>query len=287
MEASNRAQIEHSYVVHLPSLHIEESQPSPDSSGNLLIIEDSSDSISSNDNNGIVSDSCVERDHLLNQDNTLFLNINTQLTSSNTSASTIKEPTMPRPASLQSNLAQIEENSSATALTKQPSHLNVINNDRSEFLPIIDIENVTSNIENVQISSEETFQLLNINLTLKHQCNGKKCITANGNAMKLILNLNDEEWGAVHAILSNLKESQYDPTRRRPINKNISYRAIHCLIKNAPKLSNFHITYGDQDFETARVFVKPFLCNEIVETAIDTHILSQMKAKEQNLKQLS
>lgn len=59
---------------------------------------------------------------------------------------------------------------------------------------------------------------------------------------------------------------------------------MYYLFKTVPKIANVYIAYGDQDFETARVFFKPYLLNENVTTAISPYILAKMKAKVLELK---
>lgn len=281
MQVNHRHQLEHSYVQPT-SQHIEKSQQKPDSS-NEFLIEDSNDLIQISGNNGIVSDTCIERAHLLNQDNTLFLYINTQPTNSD-GPSELNQ--------LSTNSAQHEANmvkksielDQIPLLAKQPSNTSTLNGDRFEFLHYINILSISSKMQSIQFSPEQNMTQLNINATLQHQCNGNNRIVVTGNAIKLIMKLNDEEWGAVHAVLSAIKEFQYDSMQCAPKNKLLLHRSMYHLLKTMPKISNVYIAYGDQDFETARVFLKPYFFNENVTTAISPYILYKMKSKAIELK---
>lgn len=281
MQVNRRNQIEHSYV-QATSVHIEKSQQKPDSSKDYLI-EESNDSIQISGNNGIDSDTCVERVNLLNLDNTLFLYINTQPASSD-GPSELDQPSINSAQPEANTIPKSAELPQIPLLSKQSSNSSTVNSDRCEFLHYINILNISSKMQNMIYSLEQNLTQLNINTTLQHQCNGNNRIIVTGNAIKLILKLNDEEWGAVHAVLSALKEFQFDSKQCAPKTESLLHRTMYYLFKTTPKISNVYIAYGDQDFETARVFLKPYLLNENVTTAIDPYILSKMKATALQLK---
>lgn len=255
------------------SAHIDETRPSPDSSRNYAI--DESSSTEETNNSGIVTDSCDERAILLNQDNTLFLDINTQpiTNSDDPTSSQVNQPTTVTSLG-------IESIRSATLPIPGPSRSNIFN-DQIEFLHYIDIQSVLVNFKKMVSTSGEQINQLNIETTLKHQCNGGNRIVVHGNAIKLIMKLNDKEWNALCAILTALGEYRYDARQPESPNDTILHRSMHYLFKTAPKISNVHIAYGDQDLDTARVFNKPHhLCDNVTE-AIDPYVLSMMKAKAQ------
>ena len=102
-----------------------------------------------------------------------------------------------------------------------------------------------------------------------------------GNAIKLIMKMNDKEWDALYAILSALRDYKYDVSGQQSTNDTILHRAVHLLFKSAPKISNVHISYGDQDLETARVFIKPNQSHENITAAIDPYVLEMMQATAQ------
>lgn len=258
-----------------------EPQPSPADSHNYSIEESSSmdengtQNSNSNDNNiRTVSDSCVERTNLLNQDNTLFLDINTQLL-----------------CSVDSVTNQVNAHSTSTAANiVQPNSvvpelvaLSSTHGDRTEFLYYVEILNLASNIKNIMLPSGERAQQLNIEATLQHQCNGNNRIVVNDDAIKLILKLTDKEWQATQIILAALSDFRYDARNTEPIGNTIIHRAVHYLFRTVSKISNVHISYGDQDLETARVFHKPNNSNENLTSAIDPFVLLMMKAKANEL----
>lgn len=257
--------------VHQPQNPIEESQSSPNSSRNYAI--DDSSSTDETNNSGMTTDSYVERANLLNQDNTLFLDINTQpaMNSDGPTASQINQT---------EDANAIQPDEVASAPIPGPSRLTVFN-DQTEFLHYIDIQSVSSSLRNVILPNGERSNILNIETTLKHQCNGGNRIVVNGNAMKLILKMNDNEWDALHAILSALRDYQYDVRGQKSTNDTILHRAAHLLFKSASKISNVHISYGDQDLETARVFNRPNQSHENITTAIDPYVLEMMQATAQ------
>lgn len=244
------------------------SQSSPDSSRNYAI-EDSS---SMDETNGMITDSCVERANLLNQDNTLFLDINTQLMANSPVTSQVKQPTTSTFIVQPEQTAQLPE----PGLSRLSSF-----DDQTEFLHHIDIQSVSSNFKNVLLPNGMRGNQLNIEAILKHQCNGRNRIVVNDDALKLIMKMNDKEWDALCGILSNLENYQYDTNKQTTPNDNILQRTLYYLFKTAPKISTAHIAYGDQDFETARVFNKPNHSIGDLTTAIDPYVLSMMKNRAQ------
>lgn len=266
-------------------------------------IEDSSLMDDGTQNDGTVSDSCVERENLLNQDNTLFLNINTQLMNS-AGPSTNQVAQQSQPASLVADSGSVQPvPPNQTVQINQPvfvqpncalertvssisiasSAIQTINHDRTEFLYHVEILNVTSTFKPAILPSGERCEQLNIEATLQHQCNGNNRIVVNGDAIKLIMNLTDKEWETVQTILKALGQFQYDARKSGPINDTILHRSMYCLFRTAPKISTVHIAYGDQDLETARVFVKPNHSNENLTSAINPAVLMAMKVKVESL----
>ncbi|XP_055295613.1 uncharacterized protein LOC129565135 isoform X2 [Sitodiplosis mosellana] len=252
---------------------IEESQSSPDTSRNYTIDESSSTDETIND--GMTTDSCVERANLLNEDNTLFLDINTQpvMNSDVVSSSQINQTTI-------TSASMVQPEQAASLSIPGPSRLSLFH-DQTEFLHYIDIQSVLSSFKNVILPNGERSNQLNIETTLKHQCNGGNRIVVNGNAIKLIMKMNDKEWDALCDILSALGDYYYDARGEEPTNDTILHRAVHYLFKTAPKISTVHIAYGDQDLDTARVFNKPNHSNENVTAAIDPYVLAMMQATAQ------
>lgn len=151
MQVNRRNQLEHSYGQP-SSMHIEKSQQQPDSSNNYLI-EDSNDSIQNSGNNGIVSDTCVERAHLLNQDNTMFLYINTQPTRSH-GPSELNQPSTKSAQPEANTVPKPVELEKIPALIKQSTNLSTVNGDRFEFLHYINILNISSKMQTMIFSSQ-------------------------------------------------------------------------------------------------------------------------------------
>lgn len=287
---------------HVPFRH-EQSQSSSSNAPNYSI-EDSSSademnvtSVNVNHNNGMTTDSCVERANLLNQDNTLFLNVNTQLMNSggslspssnqmnHVSQSVETDPIVTDVTTSSTNVDVVQTDAVVSLPTPGPSILSAINSDRTEFLHYIEITQVLSSLKSVVTESGTRGCQLDIKATLQHQCNGNNRIVVKGDALKFILKLTDKEWNAVLSTLSAIETFQFESKSTEPTDGSLLHRVLYYLFKASPKISNVHIAYGDQDLETARVFHEPQHFNENVTSAISPFILSRMKAKTQEQNQ--
>lgn len=281
---------------NVPSQH-EQSQSSSSNAPNYSI-EDSSSadeanvtSGNMNHNNGMTTDSCAERAHLLNQDNTLFLNVNTQLMNSGGSSSSNQmnqvsqsietDPIVTDVTTSNTNVDVIQTDAVVSLPKPGPSILSAINSDRTEFLHYVDITQVLSSLKSIVTESGNRGYQLDIKATLQHQCNGNNRIVVKGDALKYIMKLTDKEWNAVQSTLSAIETFRFESKSTEPADGSLLHRALYYLFKASSKISNVHIAYGDQDLETARVFYKPHHFNENITSAISPYILSQMKTKTQ------
>lgn len=255
-------------------------------------IEDSSSTDESNlsgsnadRNNGIVTDSCVERANLLNQDNSLFLNVNTQIINSggsSTSQLNQQSQSLTTNAIIDdattSNLNKNTNQPEAVLLpTPGPSTLSTINNDQTEFLHYVDITKVISSLKSIINDSGNRSRRLDIETTLQHQCNANNRIVVKADALKSIMKLTDKEWNAVLFILSKIETFQFESKNLEPFDVSLLHRTMYHLFKTASKISNVHIAYGDHDLETARVVHKSNSSNENITPAINQFVLSKMK----------
>lgn len=230
-----------------------------------------------NDNNiGIVIDSCVERENLLNEDLTLFLNVDTQqLNSSKSPTHHVNQPT--QSTSVSAN--QTQTNCAPTVNNPISSVVQKMGGDRTEFLHHIEILNTTSGLKNIILPSGQRSQQLNIEVTLQHQCNGNNRIVVNGDALKLLMNLIDSEWQAIENVLKALGDFRYDAKNPDQVCDTIIHRVMRFFLRTAPKISKVHISYGERDLETARVIQKPSNHDANLTSAISPFVLSMMKAK--------
>lgn len=280
-----------------------ESLPQSQKEATNYSIEDSSsadetsviESATQHANNGtITSDSCAERINLLNQDNTLFLGINTQQlysgcsptnqmnqTPSQSITTTPSEQTATNQNQNQNEITQ--SNHQPEAVVSLPasssSTLSRFNDDRTEFLHFVDIRSIQSSMKSV---IGEPDLRLTIETSLQHQCNANNRTVVKGDALKLLMRLTDKEWTAVKSILTTLGTFYYEHSKNtEPIDGCILHRAMYYLFKASPKISTAHIAYGDSDLDTARVFYKPNSSTENVTSTISPFVLAAMKAKAQ------
>lgn len=254
-------------------------------------IEDSSSTEESNlsgsnadRNNGIVTDSCVERANLLNEDNTLFLNVNTQLFNSGGST-TIQMNQQSQSLATNaiiddattSNQNQNNQLEAVSLPISRPSTLSTINNDQTEFLHYVDITKVISCFKSIITDSGNRSRQLDIETTLQHQCNANNRIVVKADALKSIMKLTDKEWNAVLFTLSKMETFQYESKNIEPFDVSLLHRTMYYLFKTASRISNVHIAFGDHDLETARVIHKLNNSNENITSAISEFVLSKMR----------
>lgn len=234
----------------------------------------------------------MERANLLNQDNTLFLNVNTQLlNSAGTSSSQMNAPPRTKEAEAivadeissnihsKSNMPQTEVASTVSLPRIGSTISSASNKDQTEFLHYIDIMKVLSSFKNIVTESGNRGRQLDIETTLQHQCNGSNRIIVKGEALKSIMKLTHKEWEAVLSTLSAVETFQFESKDSVPVNGSLLHRTLYYLLRASSKISNIYITYGDHDLETARIFDKPNYSNENVTSAINPFILSKMKSK--------
>lgn len=279
---------------HSDPHEIEISQASPKQTTNYSIEDSSSaDETCAVDSrschvNGMMTDSCAERVNLLNQDNTLFLGINTQfLNSVCPSSNQVIHTSQPNTSAGTNTIANQNENINtiqpivAPASGPGPSTLSRLNDDRTEFLHYVDIKTIQSSLKSVIGTTGERTLRLDIEISLQHQCNANNRIVVMGDALKLIMKLTDKEWAAVKSVLTAIGTFRFDSKSTEPIGGSLLHRTMFYLFKAASKISNVHISYGDSDLETARVIYKPNVSNENITSAISPFVLAAMKAKAQ------
>lgn len=283
-------------------------------------IEDSSsaeetsivDSTTGSATNGtITTDSCAERVNLLNEDNTLFLGINTQQLYSGCSPTNPITQTSSQPITTSSDPTTTNQNEnenqnqqpevavptvvavslpgpSTSSSSSSSSTLSRLNGDRIEFLHFVDIRTIQSSLKSIISESGEKATSLAVEVVLQHQCNANNRIIVKGDALKLLMRLTDKEWAAVKSILTTLGTYWYDQSKSmEPMEGSLLHRAMYYLFKATSKVSTAHIAYGDSDLETARVFYKPNSSTENVTSTISPFVLAAMKAKAQEQQQLS
>lgn len=281
------------------SSEIEISQPSPANATNYSI-EDSlftDETIMAGSHaHGMIIDSCAEHAILLNQDNTLFLEINTQPLNSacsppnqliqiqpSQSITTTPETPNTDPNENANTNQVIHSTASSVSLDRVPSTLSRLDDDRTEFLHYVDIKTIKSSLKTVISAMGERVPCLSIETSLQHQCNGNNRIVVQGDALKSIMNLTDKEWTAVKAILTTVGIFWFGSNDAEPLTGSLLHRAMHYLFKATSKISNVHIAYGDSDLETARVIYKPNVSTDNITSCISPFVLAAMKAKAQEL----
>lgn len=278
------------------SYQIVQLMQSPETQPNYSIEDSSTDeanhSESNMDRDGIVSDSCIERANLLNQDNSLFFNVNTQ--PNNSRASTTNPIAQPSQSVTVNTLNEFVTKSNAIESTNEqsdavllqnpgPPILSTLNCDRTEFLHYIDIIKIVSHFKTIITDSGNRDRQLEIETTLQHQCNASNRIIVKTDALKSIMNLTDKEWDAVLSTLSCIETFQYESKNNQPFDASVFHRLLYYLFKTASKISNVHITYGDQDLETARVIYKQIdNSRENITLAIHPSILKKMEEMKRN-----
>lgn len=302
-----------------------ESSPKKQTEATNYSIEDSSsaeetsivDSATGHATNGtITTDSCAERANLLNQDNTLFLGINTQqlysgcsptdpITQTSSSQPTTASSDQTTTTNQNENENQNENTDSnqqpepavptvaavslprpSTSSSSSSSTLSRLNGDRTEFLHFVDIRTIQSSLKSVISESGEKVSSLAVEVLLQHQCNANNRIIVKGDALKLLMRLTDKEWAAVKSILTTLGTFWFEQSKSmEPMEGSLLHRAMYYLFKATSKTSTAHIAYGDSDLETARVFYKPNSSTENVTSTINPFVLAAMKAKAQEEQQ--
>lgn len=296
-------------------LEIETSQTSPKQTTNYSIEDSSSadettvvDSVTSHAN-GMITDSCAERVNLLNQDNTLFLGINTQQLysacpsqpnpmthhASSQPSSPSTDPTTTNATNQNEETNEIQQPevaiTSSVSLPGPTSSTSSIasrlTGDRTEFLHFVDIRTIQSSLKSAISATGERVSRLAIETTLQHQCNANNRIVVQGDALKLIMKLTDKEWAAVKSILTTIGTFWFESSKSNdPMDGSLLHRAMYFLFKASSKVSNVHISYGDSDLETARVFCKPNESStENLTSTISPFVLAAMKAKAQEQQQ--
>lgn len=283
------------------SSQIETSQPSPKNTTNYSIEDSSSTDEStamSSHANGMITDSCVERANLLNQDNTLFLDINTQPTDNAPSNESLEPPEQPLLSVAETTVNNQNDNIKANAnpivsapevatepIFRVPSTLSRLNiHDQIEFLHYVDIKTIQSSLKNVITAANERVSCLSIEATLQHQCNANNRIVVRDEALKFIMKLTDREWAAAKAILTKLRTFWFDSNHTvEPMDGSVLHRTMYYLFKSTSKISNVHIAYGDSDLETVRVVCKPNVFTENITSNIAPFALAAMKAKVQEI----
>lgn len=254
-------------------------QPTQASQCNVIEEFDSSDEIDdSNAKNQEQSHLQSTAMKLLTQDNTWFVNVNTQpINGSNAQPSTSKQQithhpmvNIPVPQSVTVNSTEklIAE---MTPLLTVPSHFR--QDFTSQYLHYVNIEKVES-----KLLIEAGEQKLNTNLHLKYQCNGGSKIVVNGASLMFILQVTENEWKAVNNVLNTIGDFAFN-LNNPPSHKSVLHRLIFYLFKTTSSFSKAHIAYNEQDYETARVYRMLYVIDNVDLTpAFDSQFLESLKS---------
>lgn len=205
---------------------------------------------------------------LLTQDNTWFLNVNTQQPSTSKQQTTpFSTVHIPQPVTVNSTGKSTVE---VAPLLMVPSHS--IQDSMVQYLHYVNIEKVESKL--LTIAGEQN---LNINLHMKYQCNGGLRIVVNGESPKFILNVTDKEWKAVNQVLNTISDFAFN-LNNSPSCKSILHRLIFYLFKTTSNFSKVHIAYSEKDYESARVIISPYVIDNVdVTPALDSQFLESLK----------
>lgn len=205
---------------------------------------------------------------LLTQDNTWFLDVNTQQPStSKQQTTTLSTVNIPQPVTVNSTGKSMVE---VAPLLTVPSHS--VQDSTFQYLHYVNIEKIESKL--LTIAGEQN---LNINVHMKYQCNGGSRIVVNGESPKFILNVTDKEWKAVNQVLNTIGDFAFN-LNNSPSHKSILHRLIFYLFKTTSNFSKVHIAYTEGDYDTARVNIKPYVIDNVdVTSALDSQFLESLK----------
>lgn len=254
--------------------------------------------------------------HLLSLNESVFLNVNTQLAAADST----------KPDSIESNQrnehndrqhinvlrdqnysnsngknaeANIQSVSSSTASainannTKNiPATLDIYRSplirhgDPFEYLYYVNIENISARI-NLARDIDTSYDRMDIEIGLRFQCNGQIHITINGEGPKKILRLSEKQWTSVFHILFVIRQfiGRIDAIDSiDPPNESIFHRALYYLFKTTSTFTNVCIEYDDRDLHTVRVLNKPYIRQtEDLTEFVDQFALTNMQNFAQNI----
>lgn len=145
---------------------------------------------------------------------------------------------------------------------------------RISYLHYIDIDEISSNVIRIEGDKEE----LKIDVHLRFQCNAQNRIVISGEDSKQIMKFNEKQWHSVCRILKLIRKFDFKVNQpARSVGDSILHRALYYLFKSTPTFSNLHIEYGDHDFDSVRVVMKPYVCGTIdLTSCLDDFVLSNM-----------
>lgn len=236
-------------------------QPTQESQSNVIEEFDSSNEI--NELNAMRREQSQLQSaamNLLTQDNTWFLNVNTQ---------PINSP-IPQPVTVNSTEKSIAEIASLLAVPSYSRQDLTV-----QYLHYVHIEKFESKL---LINAGE--QNLNITLHLKYQCNGGSKIVISGESPKFILKVTENEWKAINQVLNTIGDFELNLKIGLPIHKSILHRLIFYLVKSTSNFSKVHVEYSEQDYQTARIIHKTYVIDDVdVTPALDSEFLELLKMR--------
>lgn len=231
--------------------------------------------------------------NLLSQDESIFLHVNTQLAREEAASAVALHSNREAAANdahsvqnvaVQSEIAPITNKvttATGTATTPKPRPEVIYRyprGDRYEYLYFVNIDHVSTNKILVPDINCRHNEELNIELSLRYQCNGQQRITISGDGPRKILKLSTDQWISVHRILQVIGEFVRNMNCTDPPTESIFHRALYYLFKTSSTFSNVCINYNDGDLDMVRVLTNQYLRRyENLTDHVDRFVLSNMR----------
>lgn len=242
--------------------------------------------------------------HLLSQDESLFLNINTQAAreaaiaanaaNQPTNAAQITNQIMAAPSRPVQHVAKSKQSTVQNAIQQTPQSSTVTTmpppeviyrnprGDRFEYLYFVNIVRISAKAILVPDIDDRHTDRMDMELNLLYQCNGQKQITITGDGPRKVLKLSVTQWHSVHRILQIIREFVRRMNSDRPT-ESILHRALYFLFKSTSPFSRVCIEYNDGDLDAVRVLTTNYIRRYVnLEECFDGFVLNNMQRTHQN-----
>lgn len=169
------------------------------------------------------------------------------------------------------NACVVRSNSHQEVIYRNPFNISSL----FTYLYYVEIDEICSNVIRITDKNPE----LKIDLHLRFQCNAQNRIVISGEDSKQIMNLNEKQWQTVCRILKRIRKFESKIQQSVAFaGDSILHRTLYYLFKSNQTFSNLHVEYGDQDFDSVRVVMKPYVCGKAdLTSCLDDYVLSNME----------
>lgn len=223
--------------------------------------------------------------HLLSGNESIFLNINTQVVAGQNGAHPIQRATTssaqsPNPApaahppvqpernqATANTMATIAGSASTSGPAAAPADLarplrsmeplyrspHISADTRCEYLYHIDMANISACMTTRRDGDGILVEHLEIEASLRYQCNGQTRIKIKNDGLQKLLKLSDAEWKSVGSIMSVIRRFEYANRFADASNESIFHQALYYLFKTTSPFSDQCIEYSDRDLDVVRI----------------------------------